>query len=73
MARIARTQAFAKVAVDFAIILPMSDGTPLTGAPGAIDVFIPKSTAAIGKSCERSIRATIKKLYQVIENYTSFL
>ena len=73
MARIDRTRALAKVAVDLGMIPSMSDGTPLTGAPGAIDVFIPKSTAAIGKSCERSIRATIKKLYQVIENYTSFL
>ena len=73
MARIARTQAFAKVAVDLAINLSMTHRTPLTEAPRAIDVFIPKSTAAIGKSCERSIRATIMKLYQVIENYTGFL
>ena len=73
MARIARTQAFAKVAVDLAINLSMTHRTPLTEAPRAIDVFIAKSTATLENACVRAIRDTIMKLYQVIENYTGFL
>ena len=73
MARILRSQDFPIAAVDLGIKTSMALGASVSGIPSLIDRIMTKSTATLANAGVRAIRATIRKLYQVIENLTSFL
>ena len=73
MARILRSQDFPIAAVDLGIKTLMALGASVSGVLCVIDRIMAKSTATLANACVRAIRDTIMKLYQVIENLSSFL